>query len=79
MTNNSDGLPKARLLSLDALREQILPQYLSPIPTRQSLRKWFRTVPKFKANPLSQRGGGTVYYSVDAVTKILKARTGLRG
>lgn len=67
----------ARLASLDELRENILPNFLSPVPSRDTLRNWFANLPKFKANPAAKRGGGPVFYSVAAVEKFLRTRTTL--
>ncbi len=69
--------PSARLASLDGLLETVLPTYLNPTPSRETLRDWFDTarIPHFKANPAAKRGGGTVFYSVAAVEKFLQTRT----
>ena len=67
----------ARLASLDGLLETIIPAYLNPTPSRETLREWFdeARIPRFKANPTAKRGGGPVYYSVAAVEKFLQTRT----
>ena len=69
--------PTARLASLDGLLETIIPAYLNPTPSRETLREWFdeARIPRFKANPTAKRGGGPVYYSVAAVEKFLQTRT----
>ena len=69
--------PTARLASLDGLLETIIPAYLTPVPSRETLRDWFDTarIPRFKANPAAKRGGGPVFYSVAAVEKFLQTRT----
>ena len=69
--------PSARLASLDGLLETIIPAYLNPTPSRETLREWFdeARIPRFKANPTAKRGGGPVYYSVAAVEKFLQTRT----
>lgn len=66
----------ARLATLDELIATILPAYLSPVPSRETLRDWFdrARIPRFKMNPLAKRGGGPVYYSVAAVEKFLRSR-----
>jgi hypothetical protein len=69
--------PTARLASLDGLLETIIPAFLNPTPSRETLREWFdeARIPRFKANPSAKRGGGPVYYSVAAVEKFLQSRT----
>ena len=66
-----------RLATLDALLQTTIPAFLSPPPSRQTLRAWFdqARIPRFKANPLARRGGGHVYYSVAAVEKFLRSHT----
>lgn len=73
-TNNNLS---ARLATLDQLVETTIPAYLSPVPSRETLRDWFDKahVPRFKANPVAKRGGGPVFYSVAAVEKFLRSRT----
>ncbi len=68
---------QARLATLKRLRETILPQYLDPIPSDDTLRTWFDNagVPRLKANPVAERGGGIVQYSVSHVEKFLRSRT----
>lgn len=67
----------ARLASLDGLLQTLIPAYLDPMPSRETLRDWFdqARIPRFKANPTARRGGGTVFYSVSAVEKFLQSRT----
>jgi hypothetical protein len=67
----------ARLASLDGLLETLIPAFLNPAPSRDTLREWFDAarIPRFKANPSAKRGGGQVYYSVSAVEKFLQSRT----
>jgi hypothetical protein len=67
----------ARLASLNGLRETLLPAFLDPVPSHETLRGWFdaANIPRFKANPAAKRGGGPVYYSVAAVEKFLQSRT----
>lgn len=69
--------PTARLASLDGLLETVIPAFLNPAPSRETLREWFDAarIPRFKANPSAKRGGGHVYYSVAAVEKFLQTRT----
>lgn len=67
----------ARLATLDQLVKTLIPAYLTPIPSHETLRDWFDTarIPRFKANPTARRGGGPVFYSVAAVEKFLQTRT----
>lgn len=65
----------ARLATMPELLATIIPAYLDPPPPVRRLRRWFRPLPKFKANPTAKRGGGEVFYYVAAVEKFLKART----
>ena len=68
---------QARLATLDELEKTILPVFLSPIPSRETLRSWFDAakIPRFKNNPSAKRGGGPCYYSVSAVEKLMRSRT----
>ena len=67
----------ARLATLDQLIETLIPAFLAPPPSRETLRDWFDSarIPRFKSNPTARRGGGPVYYSVSAVEKFLQSRT----
>jgi hypothetical protein len=67
----------ARLATLDQLANNILPNFLAPVPSRDALRALFDSarIPRFKSNPLAKRGGGYVYYSVAAVEKLLRSQT----
>ena len=67
----------ARLASLDGLMQTVIPAFLTPVPSRETLRDWFDAagIPRFKSNPAARRGGGTVFYSVSAVEKFLQSRT----
>jgi hypothetical protein len=66
----------ARLATLDVLLETTIPVFLSPPPSRGTLRAWFdqARIPRFKANPVARRGGGHVYYSVAAVENFFRSR-----
>ena len=68
-----------RLASLDILRKDVLPQFISPVPTKPTLRTWFdaANIPKLKSNPHAKRGGGPVFYSVAAVERLLRSRMAL--
>ncbi len=67
----------ARLASLVKIREELVPLYISPCPSLETLRDWFDNakVPRFKSNPTARRGGGPCFYSVSAVEKLLQSRT----
>ena len=69
--------PSARLATLDHLSQTLIPAYLTPPPSNETLRDWFDAahIPRLKANPTAKRGGGPVYYSVAAVEKFLQTRT----
>ena len=59
----------SRTATLDELRANILPNFIHPVPSRDTVRSWLESarVPRFKSNPLAKRGGGPVYYSVSHV------------
>jgi len=77
MIANTKQTASARLATLDQLVQTLIPAYLTPVPSHETLRDWFDTarIPRFKANPAARRGGGPVFYSVAAVEKFLQART----
>lgn len=72
---------RARLATIDQLRETVLPQYLDPVPSRRSLKEWFRRakLSSLKVNPAARRGGGAVWYSVAQVERLLRQRSGMAG
>ena len=74
---NTNPTPSARLATLEQLVQTLIPAYLNPTPSRETLRDWFDAarIPRFKANPAAKRGGGPVFYSVAAVEKFLQTRT----
>lgn len=74
---NTNSNSSARLATLEQLVQTLIPAYLNPTPTRETLRDWFDAarIPRFKANPAAKRGGGPVFYSVAAVEKFLQTRT----
>jgi hypothetical protein len=74
---NTNQTPSARLATLELLAKTLIPAYLDPPPSHETLRDWFDTarIPRFKANPTARRGGGPVFYSVAAVEKFLETRT----
>ena len=67
---------RARLATIERLRETTIPAFLDPVPQPNTLRYMFRAarIPCFKSNPSAKRGGGIVYYSVAAVEKLFRAR-----
>ncbi|MGA3268091.1 MAG: hypothetical protein ABSE16_14845 [Verrucomicrobiota bacterium] len=67
----------ARLASLDELIKNVIPLFLTPVPTRDTVRRWLDAgkVPRFKTNPAAKRGGGPCFYSVTAVEKLMRGRT----
>jgi hypothetical protein len=71
------GNSSARLATLEQLLQTVIPAYLTPSPSHETLRGWFdqARIPRFKSNPAAKRGGGTVFYSVSAVEKFLLSRT----
>ncbi len=50
---------QARLATMPVLRETILPNFLSPVPSCDTLRVWFikAKIPKFKINGAARKGG----------------------
>jgi hypothetical protein len=70
------SIPTVRLASLDELIQTVIPQFISPVPSRDTLRGWFDAakVPRLKSNPSAKRGGGTTYYSVAGVEKFFRSR-----
>ena len=67
------------MATLAALRRTVIPRYLDPVPSLFSLRRWFARAKlrSIKMNPLARRGGGVLYYNVNAVERYLRERTGL--
>jgi hypothetical protein len=74
---NTIKLPSGRLATLEQLVNTLVQAYLTPVPSRETLRGWFddANIPRFKSNPAAKRGGGPVFYSVSAVEKFLESRT----
>jgi hypothetical protein len=74
---NTNTPNNARLATLDQLKKSTLPVFISPTPTDETIRAMFDAakVPRFKANPLAKRGGGTVYYSVPHVERLFREKT----
>jgi hypothetical protein len=62
--------------TLGQLIETILPNFITPVPSRDTLRHWFDSakIPRFKSSPTAKRGGGSCYYSVAAVEKLLRSK-----
>jgi hypothetical protein len=73
---NAETKRQARLATLAELEKDLLPNFLSPVPTRETLRDWFDAagIARLKANPHAKRGGGPTYYSVSGVEKFLRGR-----
>jgi hypothetical protein len=71
---NETPIPTARLATVDELIEKVIPNFLTPVPSRRRLRELFNRekIPRFKANSQAKRGGGEVFYSVVAVEKLFK-------
>jgi hypothetical protein len=67
-------IANVRAATLDELVEKVLPNHISPVPSRETLRAWFdrEKIPRLKANPAAHRGGGPCYYSVPAVEKLMR-------
>jgi hypothetical protein len=69
MKNETSTIPagngRSRLATLDCLVETVLPQYLNPIPSKPTLRGWFRAarIPFYKNNLAARRGGGECYFT----------------
>ena len=66
----------AQLATLDDLLKDRIPLFVSPVPTKATLRSWFDAakIPRFKANPVAKRGGGPCFYSVPAVEKLFRSK-----
>jgi hypothetical protein len=67
----------ARLATLDELIANVFPSFITPVPTRDTIRNWLdrAKVARFKSNPVAKRGGGPCFYSVAGVEKLLRSRT----
>jgi hypothetical protein len=74
-TTNVNNNGTARAATLDQLIETTIPLFVNPVPSKQTLRAWFKRVPKFKANPTAKKGGGPCFYSVAAIEKFFRSRT----
>jgi len=70
------GKPRARAATIAELSETVIPAFISPVPSAQTLRDWFDAakIPKFKANISAQRGGGQCYYSTSHVERFFQSR-----
>lgn len=68
---NPVAAPKARWMTLKALRADLLPVHFNPVPQPAALRNALTNsgVRTKKANPAAARGGGEVYYNVADVEK----------
>jgi hypothetical protein len=76
MKNEQPSTVGPRAATLDWLIENTLPNFVSPVPSRETLRSLFdrEGVPRMKANCAARRGGGPVYYQVCAVEKLFRAK-----
>lgn len=65
-----------RMVSLEVLLKEVLPNFVQPVPSKVALRKWLdaANVKRFKPNPIAKRGGGPCYYEVAGVEKMLRNR-----
>lgn len=70
-------VPSARLGTLDELIASVFPNFIVPVPSKETLRAWLdrENTPRFKANPMAIRGGGPVFYSISHVEDFLRKRT----
>ena len=77
MKSNPIQNSPARLATINQLLQTVIPAHLAPTPCPETLRAWFdqARIPRFKSNPSARRGGGTVFYSVEAVEKFLQSQT----
>ena len=67
----------ARMETVPELLDGVVKMYLNPPPKPATFRQWLKRgrVPCFKSNPAAERGGGTCWYSVAAVERLLAQRT----
>lgn len=72
---------RARLATVDELLEKLVPQYLTPVPSRRAFIEWLGRagVDRLKANPTAKRGGGACWYHVSQVERLLRQRAGMAG
>lgn len=72
---------KARLATVEELRKTLVPAYLDPVPTKRTLKEWFKraNISFLKANPAARNGGGVVWYSVAEVERMLREMSGMPG
>lgn len=75
--------PRARLATLAVLLAPsgLVHAYLQPPPAPKAFRRWLdqAAVPRLKANASARHGGGTVWYHVAAVERLIRAKAGLAG
>ncbi len=72
---------KAKLATVDELMKTLVPSYLDPVPTKRTLKEWFKraNISFLKANPNARNGGGVVWYSVAEVERMLRQMSGMQG
>lgn len=73
--------PRARLMTLVALYENVIPLWFDPPPKPRTVEGWMKEagVPRYKANLKATAGGGISYWSVPHVERMLRAKAGLKG
>jgi len=73
--NKTKSIKTAQLATMDELIQTVLPLFITPIPSRETLRSWFdrASVPRLKTCPTAKRGGGALYYDVEAVKEFLRS------
>lgn len=74
--NATENPSNVRAASLDELLKDVVPNFLKPVPKRDTFRDWLDRagIPRFKQNPTAARGGGVCFYSVPHVEKFLRNR-----
>lgn len=80
-TKEHQQRPRARLATIQELRQNLLAGYLDPVPSIKTLRRWFNEagIPCLKANPDAQRGGGPEWWHVAGVEKLIRRKSGMIG
>ncbi|MGE3310603.1 MAG: hypothetical protein AB7O66_11575 [Limisphaerales bacterium] len=73
--------PRARLATIQELQRTLIANYLEPVPSVKTLRRWFDEagIPRLKANPDAVRGGGTAWWHVAAVERLIRRKAGMVG
>lgn len=78
LRSTTEVVSTPRTATLDELLKTIVPLFVNPPPTKETLRAWFEKakIPCCKNNPMAKRGGGPIYYNVSAVEKFFRRRMG---